>query len=83
MNSGETKESPLESIQEYARPSCNICKDFSPELVDISVGGLGLNSWSLVVIRTKTAKKLFTETFKTGLLEVKPIKERKSSKTVN
>jgi len=79
MNSGETKEIPLESIQEYARPSCSTCKDFSAELADISVGGLGLNSWSMVVIRTKTAKKLFTEAFKTGLLEVKPIKERKRS----
>jgi coenzyme F420 hydrogenase subunit beta len=79
MKSSETKEIPLKSVQQYARTNCSTCKDFSAELADISVGGLGLNGWSLVVIRTETAKKLFTDAAKTGLLEVKSIKEKKRS----
>jgi len=79
MNSGETKEIPLKSVQQYVRTNCSMCKDFSAELADISVGGLGLNGWSLVVIRTETAKKLFTDAVKTRSLEVKSIKEEKRS----
>jgi len=77
--SGETKNIPLKKIQQYTRTSCHTCKDFSAELADISVGGLGLNGWSLVIIRTKTTEKLFTDTVKAGLLEVKSIKEEKRS----
>ena len=77
MKSCETKEIPLKSVQRYVRPSCGTCKDFSAELADLSVGGLGLNGWSLVVIRTETAKKLFTDAVKAGLLKVESIDERK------
>jgi coenzyme F420 hydrogenase subunit beta len=79
MKSGETKEIPLKTVQQYARTNCTTCKDFSAELADISVGGIGLNGWSLVVIRTETAKKLFADAVKTRWLEVESIKEKKRS----
>lgn len=79
MKSGEMKEIPLKSVQQYARTNCSACKDFSAELADISIGGIGLNGWSLVVIRTETAKKLFAGAVKTGSLEVESIKEKKRS----
>ncbi|MGC9346440.1 MAG: Coenzyme F420 hydrogenase/dehydrogenase, beta subunit C-terminal domain, partial [Candidatus Bathyarchaeales archaeon] len=79
MKSSKTKEITLKNVQRHIRTSCQTCKDFSAELADISVGGLGLNGWSLVIIRTKTAEKLFTDTVKAGLLQVKPIKKEKHS----
>jgi coenzyme F420 hydrogenase subunit beta len=77
MKSGETKAIPLKTVQPYIRKSCSTCTDFSAELADISVGGLGLNGWSLVIIRNKTGEKLFTDAVKAKLLEAKPIKEEK------
>jgi coenzyme F420 hydrogenase subunit beta len=79
MKSGEIKEMPLKSVQQYARRNCSACNDFSAELADISIGGVGLNGWSLVVIRTETAKKLFAGAVKTRSLELKSIKEKKRS----
>lgn len=79
MKSGETKQIPLKSVKQYTRTNCSTCKDFSAELADISVGGLGLEGWSLVVIRTETANKLFSDAVKTGLLEAKSIEEEKHS----
>jgi coenzyme F420 hydrogenase subunit beta len=79
MNSGETETIPLKKMQRYIRASCLPCADFSAELADVSVGGLGLNGWSLVIIRTETAEKLFTAAVNAELLEVKPIEKEKRS----
>jgi coenzyme F420 hydrogenase subunit beta len=79
MKSGETKKIPIKSVRQYARTNCSWCKDFSAELADISIGGTGLNGWSLVVVRTETAKKLFTDAMKSRSLEVGSIKEKKRS----
>jgi len=79
MNSGETETIPLKKVQQYVRESCLTCADFSAELADVSVGGLGLNGWSLVITRTETAEKLFTAAVDAELLEVKPIEKEKRS----
>jgi coenzyme F420 hydrogenase subunit beta len=79
MNSGETETIPLKKARRYIRASCLTCTDFSAELADVSVGGLGLNGWSLVITRTETAEKLFTAAVNAGLLEVKPIEKEKRS----
>jgi coenzyme F420 hydrogenase subunit beta len=79
MNSGETQTIPLKKVQRYIRASCLPCADFSAELADVSVGGLGLNGWSLVIIRTEIAEKLFTAAVNAELLEVKPIEKEKRS----
>jgi coenzyme F420 hydrogenase subunit beta len=79
MNSGETKTIPLKRVRRYIRASCLSCADFSAELADVSVGGLGLNGWSLVITRTEIAEKLFTAAVNAGLLKVKPIETEKRS----
>jgi coenzyme F420 hydrogenase subunit beta len=79
LNSGKTQTIPLKEAQRYIRESCLPCADFSAELADVSVGGLGLTGWSLVITRTETAEKLFTAAVNAGLLEVKPIEKEKRS----
>jgi coenzyme F420 hydrogenase subunit beta len=79
MKSGEIKQIPLKDVRPYIRKNCSLCRDFSAELADVSVGGLGLNDWSLVIIRTENGKELFTDAVKAGLLEVRSIEEKKHS----
>ena len=79
MKSGKTKEIPLKKVRQYIRTSCRKCTDFSAELADVSVGGLRLNGWSLVIIRTEIGDKLFTDAVKARLLKVKPMEEEKRS----
>ena len=44
---------PLSDVKQYVRTSCRVCEDFSSELADVSVGGLGLDGWTFVIIRTE------------------------------
>jgi coenzyme F420 hydrogenase subunit beta len=73
-DSGVT-EIPLAEIKQYARKSCSICDDFSSELADISVGGLGLDGWTFTIIRTEKGEELFSNAEKAGYLRTKTIEE--------
>jgi coenzyme F420 hydrogenase subunit beta len=66
---------PLAEIKQYARKSCGVCNDFSSELADISVGGLGLDGWTFTIIRTEKGEELFSSAEKAGLLNIKTIDE--------
>ena len=62
---------PLAEIKQYAQKSCSVCDDFSSELADISVGGLGLDGWTFAIIRTDKGEALFSSAEKTGFLKTK------------
>lgn len=73
-DSGVT-EIPLAEIKQYARKSCSYCDDFSSELADISVGGLGLDGWTFTIIRTEKGEELFSSAEKAGYLRAKTLDE--------
>lgn len=73
-DSGVT-EIPLVEIKQYARKSCSICDDFSSELADVSVGGLGLDGWTFTIIRTEKGEELFSSAEKAGVLRTKTLDE--------
>jgi coenzyme F420 hydrogenase subunit beta len=64
---------PLAEIKQYARKSCSVCDDFSSELADISVGGLGLDGWTFTIIRTEKGEELFSSAEKAGFLRTKTL----------
>ncbi len=66
---------PLVDIKEFVRKSCEVCEDFSSELADISVGGLGLDGWTFTIIRTAKGEELFSAAEKAGYITTKPIEE--------
>lgn len=66
---------PLAEIKQYARKSCSVCDDFSSELADISVGGLGLDGWTFTIIRTEKGEELFSNAEKAGFITTKPLEE--------
>jgi coenzyme F420 hydrogenase subunit beta len=71
-SSGVT-EIPLADVKQYVRKSCNMCNDFSSELADISVGGLGLDGWTFTIIRTEKGEKLFSDAEKAGFIRSKSV----------
>ena len=79
---GELVEMNLRQAQEYARPECHHCGDFSAELADISCGGVGANGWTITVLRTEKGVQVFDAMVREGLLEVRPIEEFESSMKV-
>ncbi|MFI5366530.1 MAG: Coenzyme F420 hydrogenase/dehydrogenase, beta subunit C-terminal domain [Candidatus Binatia bacterium] len=79
---GELVEMNLRQAQEYARPECHHCGDFSAELADISCGGVGANNWTITVLRTDKGVQVFDAIVRAGLLDVRPIEEFESSMKV-
>lgn len=73
--SGEVKTISLADAKQSTRKSCTFCTDFSSELADISVGGLGLSGWTFTVLRTEGGQELFESAEKAGLLKTRPIEK--------
>ena len=54
MDDGHDVDIPLKECRPFARDwGCPFCPDFAAEHADISLGGLGMEGWSMVVIRTE------------------------------
>ncbi len=79
---GSLVEMKLKAAQEYARPECHHCGDFSAELADISCGGVGAMDWTITILRTARGEELFNRMVAEGLFEVRPIEEFEKSMTV-
>lgn len=71
---GETRTIRLKEAKKYLS-TCALCSDFSSELADISVGGLGQERWTLTIIRTKRGEELFQEAETRELFDVKPVED--------
>jgi coenzyme F420 hydrogenase subunit beta len=79
---GELVEMNLKQAQEYARPECHHCGDFSAELADISCGGVGAMNWTIVVLRTPRGEEVFDRAATDGAFEVRPMDEFETSMKV-
>ncbi len=77
--SGQTTKIPLREVKSYAEVFCQYCSDFSAELADISLGGIGLEGWTFTVIRTDKGEELFSQAVNKGSLEVKPVEDFESA----
>ncbi len=75
--SGDTTAIPLAEVKQFTRKGCAPCTDFSSELADISVGGLGLDGWSFTIIRTQKGKEIFEGAEKAGLIMTRPVEQEK------
>jgi len=73
--SGDLYKIPLKEAKQFSETKCKYCTDFSAELADISVGGVGLEGWTLTVLRTDQGVSVFERATEKGLLEVKPAEE--------
>ena len=72
---GDVKTVSLKEAKRYVSNCVSACQDFSAELADISVGGLGLDGWTFVILRTERGEGLFEEAESKGLLETKPLEQ--------
>jgi len=64
-----TKAISLVDVKKYARTSCRLCEDFSSEFADISAGGIGLEGWTLAIIRTGIGETLFSKASRVGVIK--------------
>lgn len=76
---GDVAEMSLHKAQEYARPECHHCGDFTAELADISCGGVACMDWTITVLRSERGEALFEDLVRRGLVEVRPMEEFEQS----
>jgi len=79
LKSGEVKEVSLSELKEYKRVGCKFCDDFSSELSDISVGGLGLNGWTFTITRTPQGEELFKTAEEAGFVTSRKVENGESA----
>ncbi|HVE92274.1 MAG TPA: Coenzyme F420 hydrogenase/dehydrogenase, beta subunit C-terminal domain [Actinomycetota bacterium] len=73
MDTGEDIEIPLAECRPMARTwGCPFCPDFSAEHADISLGGLGMEGWCIVVVRTERGEAFWDELVRSGRADVRP-----------
>ncbi|MEM1515371.1 MAG: Coenzyme F420 hydrogenase/dehydrogenase, beta subunit C-terminal domain [Candidatus Bathyarchaeia archaeon] len=77
MRNGQVRAAPLKDVRKYACKFCSACPDFSAELSDISVGGLGLEGWTLTIVRTEVGDEILKRVESKGILEIKPLEDSK------
>lgn len=77
MRDGEVKAIPLKDIKEYSCAFCQVCPDFSAELADISAGGLGLEGWTLTIIRTDVGDEIVSGAESKGIIKTKPLEDKR------
>jgi coenzyme F420 hydrogenase subunit beta len=65
----------LSEAKQYTRRGCRSCEDFSSELADISVGGVGLDKWTFTIVRTDRGEELFSKAEKEGAIKTRDVKE--------
>ena len=75
MKDRQTHTLPLKEVKQYSRKSCRNCSDFSSELADISIGGLGLQDWSYVIVRSESGEQFFSSAEKAGIIQTRNAEE--------
>lgn len=73
LDDGEVRETSLKQYQEFARPACLYCLDYGAENADISAGGIGLDGWTLTLVRTEAGHRAFQAALDAGRIETIPL----------
>jgi coenzyme F420 hydrogenase subunit beta len=82
LRNGEVVKIPLKEIRKYAQQKCKYCTDFSAELADISLGGIGLNQMTLTIVRTEKGQEVFNQIMSHNSLEIEPLHKYDNSLTL-
>lgn len=72
---GRAIDIPLKEARPYANEWCHHCPDFAAEHADLSCGGLGMEGWTMVLVRTERGKDFFERAVAAGRLELRPAEE--------
>ena len=67
---------PLKEARPYANEWCHHCPDFAAEHADLSCGGLGMEGWTMVLVRSETGESYLERAVAAGALELRDAEER-------
>ncbi len=74
----------ISELDPFTREACKICKDFTAELADISVGNVDSPSdWSTIIIRSEYGLKIFEDAVNKGYLTAEPLEKLETVKLLS
>ena len=71
LRGGEDVVIPLKDARPYANEWCHHCPDFAAEHADLSCGGLGMEGWTMILVRSERGKDILERSLAAGVLEVR------------
>ena len=75
LDGGEIVNASLKQYREWARPACLYCLDYGAENADIGAGGIGMDDWTMTVIRTDAGHEAFQAAIDDGVIETRPLED--------
>ncbi|HVL64471.1 MAG TPA: Coenzyme F420 hydrogenase/dehydrogenase, beta subunit C-terminal domain [Actinomycetota bacterium] len=75
LRDGRDVDIPLKEARPYANEWCHHCPDFAAEHADLSCGGLGMDGWTMVLVRSETGDEYLTQAVAEGVLELRAAEE--------
>ena len=74
---------PFNQLENYMRPACRACDDFTNLYADISFGGLGSpDKYTTVVTRTDKGEEIFSKVINDGVIRASNLDESKKNKMI-
>ena len=68
---GRDIEIPLKDARPFANEWCHHCPDFAAEHADLSCGGLGMEGWTMILVRTEAGGEYLRRAVDAGVLELR------------
>ncbi|MDQ5815169.1 MAG: Coenzyme F420 hydrogenase/dehydrogenase, beta subunit C-terminal domain [Actinomycetota bacterium] len=75
LKSGEDINIPLKQARPYANEWCHHCPDFAAEHADLSCGGLGMEGWTMILVRSEVGQDYLKRAVDAGVLELRDADE--------
>lgn len=71
---------PFDQLEDYMRPACRACNDFTNIYADISFGGLGSpDKYTTVITRTKKGEEILSKTINAGVIRASELDKSKKN----
>lgn len=80
LRDGREEIMALKDFHPFARPACLYCLDYAADHSDIGLGGIGLDGWTFVVVRTDAGHRFFQAALADGCFEIMPVESAPRSK---
>ncbi|MEA2477229.1 MAG: coenzyme hydrogenase subunit beta [Actinomycetota bacterium] len=75
LKDGRDIEIPLKDARPFANEWCHHCPDFAAEHADLSCGGLGMEGWTMILVRTERGADSLDRAVAAGVLELRAAEE--------
>ena len=71
LKDGRDIDIPLRDARPFANEWCHECPDFAAEHADLSCGGLGMEGWTMILVRSEAGQAYLDEAVAAGVLELR------------